>query len=592
MKKWLKILLISLGSIVGLLTVVFSVVSFILFTPSQLTPLVNRFANDFLNAEVRIEKIDLAYFSVYPFVRLNIQNILILDQENPEDTLTFIPSAQAQLNFNEFVFRNNLIITQLELHGGVTNVHFDQDGKLNWDIFPATNAEREPTATALDSLFNMVDIQQIILNSGRINYRNEKTGQFASIQNANLQLEGSFIRQNLLSELVINLKNIDYFDHTNSLRLGSFQTTLTGDLFRSQVNAVSEIVLDSLHHNTEDMSVFFPQMTVNLESTSNFSDGKIRIQTIIEQIHLNYNDEDLLDNSSINITLFAEYHSENQKISIEKGAFYINEIPFQLAGNIKILDTGFFPNLTFNLDTTRFSQIYELFPKAIADMLSQYAQINDGQIFCNGTIAGKFANGAMPDIDITFGLKNMNMVAHGTQIDTLNLVSDVKLRLNDLRNSTLIVRDFFYSGHLGTASVTAIVNGFAENPHIETHLITDLNLQRLYRMFMGRENAFRTRGAIHTDLSVGFALQDVLNFSREKIYRIRVDGVVEIDDLLVRNRQDTINLFADFVRLRFGSHIDDTALVQGHAFFRTSVRIDSLDFVYRNLYAGNVARLS
>ncbi|MCL2414604.1 MAG: AsmA family protein [Bacteroidales bacterium] len=591
MKKWLKILLISLGSIVGLLTIVFSIVCFILFTPSQLTPLVNRFANDFLNAEVRIEKIDLAYFSIYPFVRLNIQNILILDQENPEDTLTFIPSAQAQLNFNELVFRNNLIITQLELRGGVTNVHFDENGKLNWAVFPETE-QRETTTTALHSLFNAVDIQQIILNSGRINYRNEKKGQSAFVQNANLQLNGSFIENNLLSELSIHLKSIDYSDRTTSLSLGGFQTTLSGDLFHSHVNAISEVVLDSLHYNTEDMSVFFPQMTVDLVSASNFNDGKIRMQTIIEQIHFNHNDEDLLNNSTINITLFAEYLSENQKISIEKGAFYINEIPFRLDGNIEILDTGFFPNLTFNLDTTRFSQIYELLPNAVSNMILEHAQVNDGQIFCNGTILGKFANGAMPDIDVTFGLKNMNLVAHGTQIDTLNLVSDVKLRLNDLRNSTLTVREFFYSGHLGTASATAIVNGFTDNPKIETHLVTDLNLNRLYRMFMGRENAFRTRGAIHTNLSVEFALHDVLNFSREKIYRIRVDGIVEIDDLLVRNRQDTINLFADFVRLRFGSHIDDTALVQGHAFFRTSVRVDSLDFVYRNLYSGNIARLS
>jgi len=592
MKKWLKISLISLGSIVGLLTIGFSIVCFILFSPNQLTPLVNRFANEFLNADVRIEKIDLAYFSVYPFVRINIENIFILNQENPEDTLTFIPSARAKLNFNELVFRNNLIITQLEFRGGVTNVHFCENGTMNWDIFPTT--EQQETATvALDSLFNKVDIQQIIFNSGHLNYSNKQAGQFVSIQNANLQLEGSFIEQSLLSELSMHLKNIDYSDNTTNVQLGSFQVTLTGDLFNSQVNAISEIVLNSLLYNAENMSVFFPQMTVGLESVaSNFSNGKIRMQTVIEQVHFNYNDEDLLDNSAISITLFAEYFSENQKISIEKGAFYINDIPFQLAGDVQRLDTGFFSNITFNLDTTRFSQIYELLPMAIADMISQHAQINNGQIFCNGTILGKFANGTMPDIDVTFGLKNMDMVVYGSQIDTLNLVSDVRLRLNDLRNSTLNVREFFYSGHLGTASATATVNGFTDSPHIETHLVTNLNLRRLYTLLMGRGGAFRTQGTIHTNLNAGFVLQDVLNFSREKLDRIRVDGVVEIDDLLIRNRQDSINLFADFVRLRLGSQIDDTELSQGHAFFRASVRVDSLDFLYRNLYAANIARLS
>ncbi|MCL2412826.1 MAG: AsmA family protein [Bacteroidales bacterium] len=590
MKKFLKILLISLGSIVGLFTIVFSIVCFILFTPSQLTPLVNRFANDFLNANVKIERVDLSYFSVYPFVRLNIENILILDENNPDDTLIFIPSARAKLNFNAFVFRNNLIINELELRGGVTNVIFSEDGTMNWDIFPMSDVKTETAPMGLDSMFNMVDIKSIALNSGRINYRNEKNGQIVAIQNANLHLNGSFLEQHLLSEMFIDLQNIDYSDSTIGVRLSRFQTTLTGDLLNSHVNAVSEIVLDSLHYNTETMRVFFPQMTISLESTTDFNDGKIHMQTIIEQIHFVSEHEVLLDNANLNLTLVAEYFSENQKISIEKGAFYINEIPFQLAGTVEMKDPGFYTNLSFNLDTTRFSQIYELLPKAIADMIVQYAQINDGQVFCHGTIFGKFANGTMPDIDLTFGLRHMDMVVYNSQIDTLNLVSDVRLRLNDLQNSRLTVRDFFYSGHLGTASATAIVNGFTNNPHIETHLVTDLNLRRLYRMLMNG-SAFRTRGTIHANLNADFALQDALNFSLEKFERIRVDGVVEIDDLLVRNRPDSLNLFADLVRLRFGSQVEDERL-DGHALFRASVRLDSLDFVYRNLYTANVARFS
>ena len=591
MKKWLKVLLISLGSIVGLLTVVFSIVSFILFTPSQLTPIVNRFANEFLNAKVKIESVDLAYFSVYPFVRLNIENVLVLDQNNPQDTLTFIPSARAKLNFNDFVFRNNLIITQLELNGSVTNVTFHEDGTMNWDIFPASEGERETTPTPLDSLFNTVDIKQIVLNSGHVNYRNEKNGQVVTIYDANFQMNGSFIEQNLLSEMSVNLYGINFSDGSMGVQISGFQTTLNGDLFNSQVHAISDIVIDSLRYSSETMNLFFPHLTLNLESTTNFSDGQIHIQTIIEKIHFDLDDEVLLDNSTLSLALTAEYFSDNQKISIEKGALSINEIPFHLSGTVEMLDTGFYTDLSFNLDTTRFSQIYELLPEAIANMVLEFAEINDGDIFCNGTISGKFANGAMPNVNATFGIKNMSMVVFNSRIDTLNLLADASLRLNDLRNATLTVRDFYYSGHLGTASVTATVRGFSENPYIETHVITDLNLRRLYRMLVGRGNPFRTRGAIHADINAGFALQDVLNFSQDKLDRIRLDGVISIDDLLVRNRQDSINLFTDFLRLRLGAQVEDERL-EGQALFRANLRLDSLDFVYRNQYTAQIARLS
>ena len=389
----------------------------------------------------------------------------------------------------------------------------------------------------------------------------------------------------------VNLYGINFSDGSMGVQISGFQTTLNGDLFNSQVHAISDIVIDSLRYSSETMNLFFPHLTLNLESTTNFSDGQIHIQTIIEKIHFDLDDEVLLDNSTLSLALTAEYFSDNQKISIEKGALSINEIPFHLSGTVEMLDTGFYTDLSFNLDTTRFSQIYELLPDAIAAMILEFAEINDGDIFCNGTISGKFANGAMPNINATFGVKHMDMVVFNSRIDTLNLVADASLRLNDLRNATLTVRDFYYSGHLGTASVTATVRGFSENPYIETHVITDLNLRRLYRMLVGRGNPFRTRGAIHADINAGFALQDVLNFSQDNLDRIRLDGVISIDDLLVRNRQDSINLFTDFLRLRLGAQVEDERL-EGQALFRANLRLDSLDFVYRNQYTAQIARLS
>jgi len=198
----------------------------------------------------------------------------------------------------------------------------------------------------------------------------------------------------------------------------------------------------------------------------------------------------------------------------------------------------------------------------------------------------------MPNIDLTFGLKNMDMVVNDSKIDTLNLLADVKLRMNNLQNSTLTVKDFYYSGHLGTASATGVVKGFTDNPNVDVDLHMDLNLRRLHTLLMGRGGGgYRTRGTVHADLKASFALNDVLDFSLENLEKIKLDGVVEIDSLLVRNRADSLNLYADHARFRFGAQVEDTAL-QGLALFRTSIRLDSLDFSYKNLYSGSVGRLS
>jgi hypothetical protein len=624
MKKWLKISLISLGSLFGFLVIVFSLVCYILFTPARLTPLVNRFANEFVNADISVEKVDLSYFSVYPFVRLNITNILILERHNagistsstgsetsmsanPEaleglrDTLTFIPVAKAKLNFNQLVFHNNLILTQLELRGGVTNVKFDENGKFNWDIFPPSETT-DTTSTALDSMFNKIDIQQIIITSGRVNYSDKQSGQVATIQDAGLRLHGSFIDQKLLSEATFDLKYVDFSDSTMNVQLANFQTHLKGDLFNKHVDVISEITMDSLNFKDKSMHVFFPYMTISLDAiadvgamhASPLQNGKIRINTIVEQIIFDYENETLLNKPNLKLILSAEYFSENEKISIEKGEFFINDIAFKLAGNIEIRDSTYFPNLTFSLDTTRFSQIDELLPKQYQKMLLDYAKINDGEMFLNGTITGKYNAKNMPNVDMTFGLKNMDMIVQNSKIDTLNLLIDAHIRMNDLKNSTLIVHDFYYSGHLGTMTANAVVKGFTDNPHIETTLHTDLNLRRLYRMLSDIEalNGYRTRGNIHADLKANFFLKDAMDFSLENLEKIKLDGVVAIDSLLVRNRRDSLNLWADYARLRFGASADDDGERQGAAQFRVSVRLDSLDFAYKNQYTANIARLS
>ncbi|MCL2028402.1 MAG: AsmA family protein [Bacteroidales bacterium] len=589
MKKWLKISLISLGSLIGFFVIVFSMVCYILFTPSRLTPLVNRFANDFLNAEVYIGKVDLAYVSVYPFVRLNIDNILILEQQS-HDTLTFIPTAKAKLNFNQFIFQNNLILSQLELRGGITNVHFDKNGTMNWDIFPASDTTaNDTTSTALDSLFNKIDVQQIIINSGQVNYRNEQSGQIAVVRNANLNMNGSFIEQNLLSEMALDLKHVVFSDSTMNVEMGGFRTKLKGNLLNSQVNAISDIVVDSLDFRDQSMAMFVPNMTLNLESETNFKDGKIRMNSVVEQIHFDYEKENLLKNTDLKLILSAEYFSENEKISIEKGKFSINEINFELAGNIEVKGDSYYPNLTFDLEQTRFAQIYELLPKSYKNMLLEYAEINDGEIFCKGVVTGVYSNKSMPNIDMTLGLKNMDMVVSNSKIDTLNLLSDVKLRMNNLQNSILTVRDFYYSGHLGRASAKAVVKGFSDNPHIDIALNTNLDLRRLYVLLMGRRTGYRTQGNIHANLNADFTLKDAMDVNLEKI---KVDGIVEIDSLLVRNRADSLNLWIDFARLRFGASVDDTTLTQGLALFRANMRMDSLDFAYKNLYTANIGRFT
>ncbi|MDE7072829.1 MAG: hypothetical protein K2O66_05670 [Bacteroidales bacterium] len=70
LRKTVRIVLISLLSLLLLFTITMAVVVNIVLTPSKITPLIEKIANEQLEAEVRVGKVELTFLSTYPLVEL------------------------------------------------------------------------------------------------------------------------------------------------------------------------------------------------------------------------------------------------------------------------------------------------------------------------------------------------------------------------------------------------------------------------------------------------------------------------------------------------------------------------------------------
>ena len=64
------------GGIVALLVAVMCVVAWIL-TPQRLTPIVNSVANESLNAEVKIGRVELTAWSTFPHLMVDVDSLSI-----------------------------------------------------------------------------------------------------------------------------------------------------------------------------------------------------------------------------------------------------------------------------------------------------------------------------------------------------------------------------------------------------------------------------------------------------------------------------------------------------------------------------------
>ena len=95
MKKGWKIALISVGSLLGLILIAVVVACWLLFSPSRLTTIVNKLADEHILCENHFEKVDLSLFKTWPNVGVEVENVVLVNPyELPADNALAASAVQ------------------------------------------------------------------------------------------------------------------------------------------------------------------------------------------------------------------------------------------------------------------------------------------------------------------------------------------------------------------------------------------------------------------------------------------------------------------------------------------------------------------
>ncbi|MDE7074033.1 MAG: hypothetical protein K2O69_03125, partial [Odoribacter sp.] len=121
-KCWLKR---TLWGLLALITVVLLVVGIVLnfvFTPSKLTPVVEKIAGEYLNAEVRFSNIELTFFSTFPDFGVRMDSVAVVSKVyrdstmqqglpfSAQDSLMSISSCLLTVNPVAYLVKNRIVI--------------------------------------------------------------------------------------------------------------------------------------------------------------------------------------------------------------------------------------------------------------------------------------------------------------------------------------------------------------------------------------------------------------------------------------------------------------------------------------------------
>ena len=176
MKKALKILGITLGSVIGVVLLVIGLAIWVVFTPERLTPIVREVASEYVQCEHEIGKVELTFFSTFPRFGLRIDSVAVIHPMAgaPSDTVVHIPHAVLSVDVLAFLNEGMLSIPTLRMPDLQANIYVAADGSANYDVLAgeAESDEAEDT-TAMTLPFQTIQVDEIQLSARQLRYVSE-----------------------------------------------------------------------------------------------------------------------------------------------------------------------------------------------------------------------------------------------------------------------------------------------------------------------------------------------------------------------------------------------------------------------------------
>ena len=193
MKKGWKIALISLGSLLGVVLLVVGIALYVVFSPRQLTKIVNRLAGDYVQCETKFGEVDLTLFKTFPDAGLKVSDVYVINPMEGApggEVVAYIGSLTVGVDVKKFLKEGTVVVHQVLLDNVAANLYIDKEGNSNFDIFPKSEDE-DTTSTpfSLDSLPE-IDLRKVKITNLDAGLLDLKDGLDATVNGFGLEVKG------------------------------------------------------------------------------------------------------------------------------------------------------------------------------------------------------------------------------------------------------------------------------------------------------------------------------------------------------------------------------------------------------------------
>lgn len=420
-KKALKISLITIVSLILFVLILIGVVLNIVVTPTKLTPIVDKVAVDFLNAEVEFKEVDLTFFSTFPDLVLEIRGLDIISKVfvdsnkiadfQKKDSLLSIDLCQITIKPIAYLRKKEIIIKNLSLEKPTIYAYIDKDGMANWDIFIASSTEEDTIDKDISasSFISDINFRNIALKNASLVFDDRSTELYTQLSGVNLELDGS---------LASRKSNIDLNLSTDNL-LFWYENNLLVKKLKLEVETELAVDRDSMLYTLGE--------------------------TILTVNGIGFGVEGWFRGDTLNKTLIID--------------------------------------LKYGVGVPSLKTLLDLVPEAFLDK-SNDIDVR-GDVLCRGEIKGVYGKKRVPLITSELKIQNGYIAYKGmpSHIDTLEVNIQTLVDFQKQQTSFFYINKLYVKGTGVNIDIEASVNDLLSNPRIKADLKTVVDLQELTNIF-------------------------------------------------------------------------------------------------------------
>lgn len=258
-KRIWKWVLVSVASLLAVVAIAVAIALNFVFTPSKLTPAVEKMANGMLDAKVSIGKVDLTFFSTFPRLALRMEDVSVVSRRRiaedslrrneadslagefvkrissrvadsvvsgqqvrdrvagalmKRDSLLGIKRCVAVVNLLSYFRDNRLVVNRVRLDGLSVYAYLDENGVANWNIFPEDSSEvAAPDSSAQESAsFEGIELKRLNIRNSEIVYNDRTNKTMLRLRDLDTKMAFAFSKDSLVTDLDFNAGKV-FFSH-------------------------------------------------------------------------------------------------------------------------------------------------------------------------------------------------------------------------------------------------------------------------------------------------------------------------------------------------------------------------------------------